>query len=265
MNVQRVVSWGLRSAAILAGMGLAAGCNHLPESAIQQIRQADQAYRLANYRGSEQLAAAVIRDHSHKPDTAEAYYLRGISGLQQGHRKAAVGDFRSALRLCRRRELESALCVQLGNLALDDRAYASAAGFYGRAVDDLPANVPADQVWYRYGLSLQRGGYFVRARDAFRRVVADTPSSPVRGSALRKMAWPHDYFTVQCGVFSRPNSAAAVVAKLRRQGIRAVTSRLDRRDSPRYAVHAGRYRNYASASEALSAIRRIQSDAFLVP
>ena len=264
-NVQWTARRGRLSAVTLLVLVAAGGCNDLPAPAVRQIKRADQAYRLSRYLESDRLAGEVIRAHSRKPDTAEAYYLRGLSRLKQARRADAEADFRAALRLCRRRALEVLLCVQMGNLAFQDGAYARSAGFYRRGADDLPANVPIGQVWYRYGLSLQRSGEFDRARAVFRRLVNGRPAGAMGSNALRQMAWKHDYFTVQCGAFSRMESARAAAANLLGQGIEAVASRQDRRGAPPYVVYAGRYRNYAFASAALPAIRRIQGDAFIVP
>lgn len=256
---------GLLDAAILSGIFLAGGCNELPASDVRRIKQAHQAYRLARYSESDRLTTAVIRDYSDKPDTAEAYYLRGISRLKQARRLEAEPDLHAALRLCRRRTLEVLLYMQLGNLAFQDGAYRRAAKLYRRAMDDLPSKVAVHEVWYRYGVSLQRSGDFAGARAALRRAMVGRVSSTMRKDAVRKISWKHDYFTVQCGAFSQMRSARAVAETLRRQGIDAVAPRQNEAGSLSYVVHAGRYRDYASARAALPAVRRVQADAFIVP
>lgn len=256
----------LRIAAIgLLGTVVVGGCTRLPKSAIRQIDQANEAYRVGQYAEAERWATQAIAGHPSHPDVAEALYLRGLSRLRLGRRGEARSDCEDALALCKRRTLAGLLHVQLGHLDFQDGRYGRAAGRYRQALADLPRASRSDEFRYRYGQSLQRSGRFAEAIAVFRRVVAEHPSSRYAVMARRKVAWPHSYFAIQCGAYSDRSRAGAAADALRRRGIASVTvSRGDSASAP-YLVHAGRYGAYSAATAALQSIRSIQRDAFVVP
>ncbi len=246
---------------ILTGLG----CNELPKQAVHQLQQANQSYRNARYDQSERWSGQVIRAHPEKPDTAEAYYLRALARLKTKRRSLAEGDLLAASRRCGRPDLEVLICVQLGNMAFEDAKYARAASMYGRAGDELPTGMRADEVWYRHALSLQRSGRFTDAERAFRRLLRGHPTSGYAAAASAKLAWKHKYCTVQCGAFAQEDRARVAAAELRRRGIDSVSLAVRQWAELPYVVYAGRFRDYESAQSALSSIRRIQADAFVVP
>jgi len=243
----------------------ASGCAELPGGALRQLREAEQAYRLARFADSERLTTEVIDAHPDRPDTAEAYYIRGLSRLRLGQRVSAASDFEAGHRRCQREALEVLLSVQLGNLAYEDKAYGRAAGWFGPVMSNLPRSASGDETWYRYGHSLQRTGQFGAAREAFNRVLTDYGSGPRARDALRNVSWPQDYFTVQCGAYSGRRPAGDAAEQLRRRGLDATVTQLRDRGSVQYIVHVGRYKEYDAALAALPSIRQVQPDAFLLP
>ena len=259
------VTYAFTGVTAVVCMGLCDGCRDPSRGAAEQIRQADRAYRYAQYEKSDRIASSVISAHSEELVGAEARYLRGLSRLRQGDRQAAQNDFLAALRRCEHRPLEVLLWVQLGNLAFDEQRYETAARCYQHATGDLPANIPADKVWYRCGVSLQRSGDFTGAREAFARLLAEHPASLLASSARRKLAWRADHFSVQCGAFSTEESARLAARKLRQDGVKAGVTRRDLRTTLPYVVLTGRFRNFDAAELALADVRRVQRDAFIVP
>jgi tetratricopeptide (TPR) repeat protein len=255
----------ITSLLIVIAVTVGGGCDTPSKRAAEQVRQADRAYRVARYEESERIASDVIRTHPDELFASEALYLRGLSRLRRGERNAAENDFLAALRRCDHRPLKALLWVQLGNMAFDDERHAAAARSYGRAVEDLPANVSAEKVWFQYGVSLQRNGEFKRARVVFGRLLAEHPSSALASSARRKLAWRHDHFSVQCGAFSSEENARSAARALREGGVNAAVARRDLRSAYPFVVLAGRFRNFGAAESALADVRRIQGDAFIVP
>lgn len=246
-------------------LAIPAGCAELPGEAVRQIRHADQSYRLARFAESERLASRVIDAHPDKPDTAEAYYIRGLSRLRLGQRSSAASDFEVGLRRCEREELSVLLSLQVGNMAYEAGVYGRAATFLGRAVTKLPTSAPGDETWYRYAHSLQRSGDFAHAGDAFHRVLTDYGNSPSARDALRNVSWRQDYFTLQCGAYSRRRAAGDAAEQLRLRGLVPTVTKLRDRGSVQYIVHVGRYRDFGAAWSALPAVRSVQPDAFILP
>ncbi len=264
MNIERFAHRAVATGMVLL-VNLMVGCQHLPPSAAQRVKQADVAYRAAGYEQARHIASLVIDKHPLKIETAEAYYLRGLSNLKLRRRSSAASDFRSALKLCERRDLEVFVRLELANLAFDSGAYREAMTQYANVINELPTEVPSDEVWYRYGVALQRYGDFGRSRQALLRAAGDRRPRPVNGSAWRKMTWQHDYFTVQCGAFATARSATAARDALRRKGIPASVTTVSADRVTRHVVQTGRYSDFPAARSALASIRRVQSDAFIIP
>ena len=118
---------------------------------------------------------------------------------------------------------------------------------------------------YQYGLCLQRTGRFAEGRAQLGRVVRDFAVSSAAVDARRNLRWSHDYFTVQCGVYSAIDRARAAAESLRRQGLPAITAQDRRSGANRYVVQVGKYHAYAGARRVLERTRQVQPDAFIVP
>lgn len=259
-------TWRVGVAAGLAVASLAgSGCYRLPEAAVRQIRHAHQAYRHREYARCERLASPVIAAHATAPDTAEAYYLRGLARLQSDRKQAARTDFERGRRLTDRAELKALLNAQLGNLEYEAERYGRAAGHYRMAEANLPPDPPSDRVLLRYGMSLQRSGRFREGKKVLAKLLLRFPSGRPADQARRKITWPHDYHCVQCGVYSKAETAQAAARRLSDRGVPASSWRQTRNGKTRYVVQAGRYRTYPEARRALEEIRPIVPDAFIMP
>jgi len=241
------------------------GCSRLPDGAVRQINEAHRAYQRRDYPRCERLVSPVIAEHRGQPDTAEAYYLRGLARLRTGRRDAAHGDFQAGRRIADRAELKALLDAQLGNLEYEAGHYQRAAAHYRRAEPGLPATPPTDRLLLRYGISLQRSGHFGEAKQVLAKLLLRFPSGRPAEQARRKVTWPHDYHAIQCGVYAQAASAKSAARRLRDQGVQATNWRETLNGTTRHVVRAGRFRSYAEAHRNLQQIRAVVPDAFVVP
>ncbi len=241
------------------------GCHGLPPSAVDRILKSEHAYRIARYDESQRLATSVIRSYPEEPDTAEAYYLRGLARVRSGDRAEANGDFRQAVRLCERSDLKSVLSTQLAHMLFEDHAFAGAARLYNQALKGPYPENCTPGLWFRYALSLERSGAFCDARSAFQRVADQRTDARLSSAASTHLAWRHSYFTLQCGAYTRAERARAAAKMLKERGLDAAVVRSGRPGVASHLVHAGRYPDYVSARAALADIRRVQPDAFVIP
>lgn len=252
--------------AFLVAVMTAAGCTRLPASAVRQICQAHQAYRAGRYTQSQRLATPVIAKYADKPDVAEALYVRGLARLKTGTAPAARADFESALRITDRDELRALLHAQLGNLDYEAGHHQSAIRHYRNAERiGLPPRPPSDRVLARYAESLQRIGNFREARKVHARLLLRFPRSQAAAQVRRTGSWAKDYYSIQCGVYSKPDSARKAAAQLHSRGINASVWREQRNGLVRHVVRSGQYRTHAEATRALPHVRRAAPDAFIVP
>ncbi len=257
-RMQRVVA----ATGIVAGL---AGCTVLPPKAVEQVRNANQAYLDQRYTEAVRLASPVILEYPDCPDVAEAWYVRGLSHLRMGLRATARADFEQALARSQRPELTALVHAQLGNMDFDDGNYGDAANRYAKAEDTLPTAPATAHILYQYGLALERSGHFGESKFAFAQVFTEYPRGRFAEPARRHYTWPHRHFALQCGVFSKVESAREIANTLEANGhpsriVKDVSNR-----SPRYIVQAGRYSAYEDALAAADAVRSIVADAFVLP
>lgn len=252
---------------VLAGLlaGLGGGCAPLPQDSIRRMEDAELAYRSSRYDRAEQLVTAVIDAHADKPETAEALYLRGLCRIKAGKQTEARADLNRALRLTRRNDLVDLIHTQLGNLEFDQRRYTQAVIYYEPAYQDLPDRAPKDRVGFQYGIALQRSGRFARARSLLAEVAREFPTSGYATQARRKAAWPHQYFSIQCGSFLNISGAHQHASSLNAKGVNAVAYPDESSSPKRYVVRVGRYPTYAAAERHLARVQQVQSDAFVLP
>jgi len=247
---------------LLGGLG---GCTALPPGAVRQIENANLAYRARDYDRAEGMLTPVIRSHPESPDTAEAFYVRALCQIHRQQRDTARADLKRVIPLSQRPDLTALAYAQLGNLAFDEEDYPQAAGCYRHAARGLPRQRPTDQILYQYGLSLQRSGRFADARFAFGDVIMDYSGSPYAASAQRKLAWPYEHFSIQCGAFSKLESAREWAGELKARGFSPRVLRDPRAESALYMVYAGEYSEYSAAVADREAIRNVVHDVFIVP
>jgi tetratricopeptide (TPR) repeat protein len=250
----------------IAVVVVVAGCTRLPASAMQRIEQGHRAYQAGRYSQSQHMLSPVIAQYRNEPDIAEALYVRGLCRLKTGAADAARNDFKAALRITDRDELRALLHAQLGNLEYEAGRYETAIGHY-RAADraGLPSQSPSDRVLQRYGESLQHLSRFREAKAVYADLMLRFPRSSAAAEVRRKGSWAKDYYSIQCGVYSKPESAQRAAAGLRQKGIRATAWREERNGSVRHVVRTGQYRTHAEARRALPAVRQVVPDAFIVP
>jgi len=250
------------TALALAGLS---GCTMLPPQAIEQVRNAHQAYESKDYQQAVRLTSPVIRDYPESPDVAEAWYIRGLSHLRMNHRPTARADLEEALSRSQRPELTALARAQLGNMDFDEGNYSRAAERYAPADVALPSEPPTDHILYQYGLALERTGRFAEAKFPFAEVFTEYPRSGFAGAARRHYNWPHRYFAVQCGAFARLDSARQLTNQLADNGHAARIIKDDHAGGSRYVIQAGRFPRYADAQAAADAIRPVVTDVFIVP
>ena len=78
-----------------------------------------------------------------------------------------------------------------------------------------------------------------------------------RTNARQKLRWKHDYYSVQCGVYSTSERAYSAAATLQGTGASIAIIRDVSEENPRYVVLAGKYRDFPSAENAL---KRLQNN-----
>lgn len=265
---RRRYEWSRVAARLLATLAVAvslSGCRSLPRSAIQQIRQAREAYEAGRYARVDQLVSPVIAAHGSHPQTAEALYLRALGRLKAGNQAAAEGDLRRALVISRDRETTAWIEAQLGLLRYDDNEYERAVAHYRNALRHLSADAQADELRFRYGVSQLRAGRFADGRATLKRLAHANPTGPFGESSRRKAGWPHDYFVVQSGAFSQSSAAEAEAQRWKTRGKPARVTATHNGGHTLYLVHVGRYRSFADGLFALGEIRAESPDAFVVP
>jgi tetratricopeptide (TPR) repeat protein len=266
---ERFLSDSIRQAGclclVVALLPFWAGCVTVPPAAARQIEVAHEAYLAHQYGRAEGLLSPVISEHRDKPEIAEALYLRALCRLQTEQRAKAAGDLDAALAGSKRADLTALIHAQLGILCFEDGRYDRAVEHYRRAERDLPEGAPTDRVIYERGVSLQRAGHFDEARVALAEVFMRFPASSYAPRARRAYKWKRDYFTVQCGAFTKIATAHETAARLRQKGYEALAVPETRDGVKLHVVHAGKHRTYAPAASAAAAIRTFVPDAFVVP
>ena len=241
------------------------GCTQLPPEAKQQLETARDQYQSAHYSDAVATAGKFLALHASHPVAAEAYYIRGQSYLKLGQTKQARADLQQALDSSKRPDLTARLHATLGSLDYADDNLMAAADHYRQAVPALPNVPPKDLVLFRLGLCLQRQGEWPEARKHFAQLISDYPASRVAESAKPRFNWPHDFFTIQVGAFSKPELAQRQLTVLRQAGLPA-QQRLDTRSGrPLYVVQVGQYQTYADAQTNLPKVQTAAGEAIIVP
>ncbi|MCH7721602.1 MAG: SPOR domain-containing protein [Planctomycetes bacterium] len=237
----------------------------MPRSAIQQIRQAQQAYDAGRYARVDQLVSPVIAKHGSQPQIAEALYLRALGRLQVGNQPGAEGDLRRALVISRDRQTTALIEAQFGYLRFADNQYERAVAHYRSAVGNLSTDARSDELRFCYGVSQLRAGRFADGRATLKRLAHADPTGPYGEASRRKADWPHDYLVVQSGAFSQSSAAEAEAQRWKDRGKPASVTATHDGGHTLYLVHVGRYKTFADGVFALREIRAVSPDAFLFP
>jgi cell division septation protein DedD len=118
---------------------------------------------------------------------------------------------------------------------------------------------------YYAGLAMRRDGRWSEAQQQFSLVIHKFRDRPIAAAAARQASWKHQFFSIQLGAFSDTTRAGQQVATFRAQGLDAFQEHQVRRGTGLWVVMAGRYPSYEEATKALNRVRRIQSDAYIIP
>ena len=241
---------------------LPACVGQLPPAGIAQLKEVDDTYRQANYRGTVVKADAFLAEYGQTEPAGEAYYLRGLAHVGLRDRTAAQVDFLKASELAHRFDLGPLAEVALGNLAFEDGHLKTAAEHYQPVLEKLPNEAPKDLVLYRLGICYARLGQWPAARDLFSKLVNLFPGSAMEPRARDYLA--ADGWSVECGSYTRPQEADAQADRLRKAGLTSVRRVQDVR-LQRHFVQVGAYPTYREARTVLAQVLPVVPEAHIVP
>ena len=245
---------------------LIAGCASLGPAEREALVDASALYS----RGQTASAAArldpLIRDFSEAAEISEAYYVRGLCRFRNRELQGASEDFEQARRKSRRADLTARCRASLATIAYQRGDWKRAADSYEAALPDLPDQPPKDQMLYAAGEAMQRCGRWRQARLEFAGILHRFRDRPIAADARRMAGWNHEYYSIQLGVYQNVDNAARAVRDYREKGLVGVVQENQPRDrAALWVVMAGRYPTYADARSALDRVRRIKSDACIIP
>ena len=255
--------------ALLAAMPWAVsfGCAELPASARQTLAEARELYRAKQYADAKSKSDSVIQHYSAFSQTAEAYYLRALCHVELGDRSRAAEDAQRCIAKSTDPVLTARAHATTASILFEQRRHKPAVGHYERSLKNLPEDRGRDLVHFNYGVCLQRIGDWRGARAQFSIVQRKYPTSSLAERARRAAAWPHEFFSIQCGAY-RDRGAADARANALKGGRGRPPARVQKRvvsGQTLYTVLVGRYPTYDEAQSALGAVRRRARGAFVVP
>lgn len=267
-EVDEPVKWISHNWVVLAGLMVSlclSGCSQLPPDARQRLLSSDELYRSGRYPEARQQLSDLIRQHADKAEIGEAYYLRGLCGIQMKDRTAGRGDLERAVETTNREDVRGRALATLGIMAYEDGDFELAVDHLQEAVKLLPSQPPVDELLLRLGSCLQRVGQWKESRLVLARVLHEFGSRPASKEARRKYGWPYEYFAIQAGAFRSTENARKLTAKLKSAGL-AATYRLDARSGKGlHVVTVGRYIKWVQAERELARVRRVEPAAIIVP
>ncbi len=251
---------------VLCLLGLAVGgCETLSPRQRTLLLEGERAFQAQDYRRSVEQLSAFIEQVPKRPETARAYYVRGMSRAKLGQRAMAYADLEQAARQGPQPELTWQPYAALGVLHFEDENWETAARAFRQAVERMPDVAPKDALLYRIGLCCERSGRWAAALAPYREIVARFPRGAYAEAAQRRLRLQADHFAVQCGVFSRPENAQKLVSDLKREGLQTYVRQEPRADGQYYVVLEGRYSSYSQAVAALARVRGYVEGAVLWP
>ncbi len=249
-------------AALVLGAG---GCVELPPHAKTQMVQAEKEYRSGQYDSAKSKLDEVIQAYPSVLETSEAYYLRAQCLANRGNRGAAQSDIERCLALSKNSDLTARAHATAGELAFEAGDAKKASEHFRQALRNLPERPPYDLARYRYGVCLAQLGEWKNAREQWDAVVRGYPGSSITGQAQRMLAWPGDFFSIQCGAFRDLAAASKQAQKMRSAGHSARTEKRQRDGETLHMVYVGQYLRLSQAQEALGKIKQHAPGAVIVP
>lgn len=258
-----------RGMALLAAMPWAVsfGCTELPASARETLVEARELYRAKQYAAAKSKSDSVIKRYSAFGQTAEAYYLRALCHVELGDRSRAAEDAQRCIAKSSDPVLTARAHATTASILFEQRRHKPAVSHYKRALKNLPEDPGRDLVHFNYGVCLQRVGDWRGARAQFSIVQRRYPTSSLAERARRAAAWPHEYFSIQCGAY-RDRGAAETLANSLKGGRGRPAARVQMRVVSGQSLHTvlvGRFPTYDEAQSALGMVRRRAGGAFVVP
>lgn len=251
---------------VVAALPLCPGCGGpFPTNARDRLIAANRQYESGNLTAARGELDTIIRDYPAAPQSAEAYYLRGLCHMRARESSLAGRDFERCVSLSRRPDLAAKAHAALGEIDFGLERYAAACEHFAIAASGLGNESPIDEVLYRYGVSLQREGRWDEARAQLARLLQQHGGGRHRDEVQRRVNWPANTFAIQCGVFREPKGADALVRKLSAAGISARQAVEGRAGESIRVVYAGKYGTRPQAKAALPGVRRIAPDAQVMP
>lgn len=258
-------AWIRRGALALFGLCPLAGCTELPTSAWKQLNAAEVDYRSKNYRDASRKLDKLLDKYPRHADCAQAYYLRSLCSIAASNKVGAESDARRCLKFSKDPLLMGKAHATLATLLFEANRTREALPHFAKALQRMAEESPKDVFRYRHGLCLQREGRWKEARLEFAAVFQRFPSSSAAQHAKRFYDWSHQFYSIQCGAFREKKAAADLNVKLRRTGLKARVENRPRRGESLHTVFVGKYARFGQARDALPAVQRRVSDAFVVP
>ena len=249
----------------LAALGALAGCTQLGPAEKESLLQANQLYNRGDLSAACSRLDRLIADYDSAAEIAEAYYLRGLCRAKAKQFGPAARDFAAAVAKSKRDDLTVQARVSLASLAFQRGDWDEAVDYYKKVLPELPPKPPTDDVLFVAGLAMQRVGKWRDATLCFSEIVQRFRDRPIAADARRKAAWPHPYFSIQLGAYRDLNNAAQVVRGWRDKNLDATQENLPLQGQAMWVVMAGRYRTYGEAIEALQQVRKLATNAYIIP
>lgn len=243
----------------------ATGCVELPPHAKTQMVQAEKEFRSGQYDSAKSKLDEVIQAYPSVLETSEAYYLRAQCLANRGNRGAAQSDIERCLALSKNSDLTARAHATAGELAFEAGDAKKSSEHFRQALRNLPERPPYDLARFRYGVCLAQMGEWKNARDQWDAVVRGYPGSSITVQAQRMLAWPGDFFSIQCGAYRDAAAASKQAQKMRSAGHSARTEKRQRDGETLHMVYVGQYLRLNQAQEALGRVRQHAPGAVIVP
>lgn len=258
---------GLRITALvlLAGSVGLAGCGGISAQGKDRIKAARDRYDRGEFAGAVTELDPVLKEFPRAPESAEAYYLRGLAHMRQNSRGSAKSDLTKCIELSQRPDLTARARATLGEIAYDEEDFQTAIRLFDLSLRDMREEPPADEIRYRLAVSLQREARWDEAREQFAVLMHRYKGGRHPEDVRRRFSWPAKSFAIQCGAFQQEASAMALVKRLKDAGLSAREAFEGRGGVPVHIVYEGQYSSYAEARGALPKVRRHVPDGQIVP